>query len=153
MIRRLHPTAALLLLLLAGCDQLGIESASSTAARHEAEGKAVGAACRHAGRAIEDCFVLNRRTDKAAIYAGWREMDDYMRENKIEAVAPSLAPGPAGHAEASNGEDEARPASAAEHLPSVADKAPADKAKVAKPGDKADKVESADKGTKADKAG
>ncbi len=77
---------------LAGCDQLGLESASVTAARVEADGKAVGAGCRHGGRAIEDCFTLNKRVDKAAIYAGWREMDDYMRENKLDAVAPTLGP-------------------------------------------------------------
>ena len=75
---------------LAGCDQLGLEAASVTAARVEADGKAVGAACRHGGRAIEDCFTLNKHVDKAAIYAGWREMDDYMRENKLEAVVPTL---------------------------------------------------------------
>ena len=78
---------------LAGCDQLGLEAASVTAARVEADGKAVGAACRHGGRAIEDCFALNRKVDKAAIYAGWREMDDYMRENKMEAVVPTLSAG------------------------------------------------------------
>jgi hypothetical protein len=88
---------SLLLLLavlstLAGCDQLGLESASVAAARVEADGKAVGAGCRHGGRAIEDCFALNKRVDKAAIYAGWREMDDYMRENKLEAVVPTLGP-------------------------------------------------------------
>jgi hypothetical protein len=82
-----------ILTTLAGCDQLGLESASVTAARVEADGKAVGGACRYSGRAIEDCFALNKRVDKAAIYAGWREMDDYMRENKLEAVAPALAPG------------------------------------------------------------
>ena len=63
-----------------------------TAARVEADGKAVGAGCRHGGRAIEDCFILNKRVDKAAIYAGWREMDDYMRENKLDAVPPTLGP-------------------------------------------------------------
>jgi hypothetical protein len=78
---------------LAACDQLGLEPASVTAARVEADGKAVGAACRHGGRAIEDCFTLNKRVDKAAIYAGWREMDDYMRENKLETVVPTLGPG------------------------------------------------------------
>ncbi len=78
-------------LWLAGCDMLGIEAASTVAARKEAEGKAVGAACRHAGRAIEDCYGLNKRADKAAVFAGWREMNDYMRENKIDAVAPSAA--------------------------------------------------------------
>jgi len=75
-------------LWLSGCDMLGIEAASAVAARKEAEGKAVGGACRHAGRAIEDCYGLNRKADKAAVFAGWREMNDYMRENKIETVLP-----------------------------------------------------------------
>lgn len=75
---------------LAGCNPFGGESAEAAAARREADGKAVGGACRHAGRAIEDCYSLNRRADKAAVYAGWREMNDYMRENKLEPVAPQL---------------------------------------------------------------
>ena len=79
-------------LLLAGCDLLGIEGAGAEAARREAEGKAVGAACRHAGRAIEDCYGMNKRADKAAMFAGWREMNDYMRENKIDVVAPAPPP-------------------------------------------------------------
>ena len=88
--RRPHLTAALLapLILLGGCGLFGEESAASIAARKEAEGKAVGAACRHAGRAIEDCFALNKRAEKAAMFAGWREMNDYMRDNKIEPVPP-----------------------------------------------------------------
>ncbi|MFT3817978.1 MAG: hypothetical protein QM750_10180 [Rubrivivax sp.] len=84
--------ALLSLAALAGCDQLGIESASSVAARRDVEGKAIGGACRHAGRAIEDCYTLNRKADKGAVFAGWREMNDYMRENKIDAVAPLLPP-------------------------------------------------------------
>jgi len=86
-------------LLLAGCDLLGIESTQAVAERREADGKAVGGACRHAGRALEDCYTLNRKADKAAVFAGWREMNDYMRENKIEVVAPQLGPGSeqAGH--------------------------------------------------------
>lgn len=83
---------ALLLLGLTGCDMLGVESASSTAARREAEGKAIGGACRHAGRAIEDCYGMNRKADKAAVFAGWREMNDYMRENKVDAVVPQGVP-------------------------------------------------------------
>lgn len=79
-------------LWLAGCDQLGIESAAAGAARKEAEGKAVGGACRHAGRALEDCYTLNKKADKAAVFAGWREMNDYMRENKIDVVAPQIKP-------------------------------------------------------------
>jgi hypothetical protein len=89
---RLLSATAMLCLLLAGCDQLGIESASVTAEKKAGEGKAVGAACRHAGRAIEDCYTLNKKADKASVYAGWREMDDYMRENKLEPVAPLIKP-------------------------------------------------------------
>jgi hypothetical protein len=76
---------------LTGCDWLGLESATATASRREAEGKAIGGACRHAGRAIEDCYLLNKRADKAAIFTGWREMNDYMRENQMEAIKPLLS--------------------------------------------------------------
>jgi len=78
-------------ILLTGCDLLGIEDPAKVAAMREADGRAVGAACRHAGRAIEDCYTLNARSQKAAIFAGWKDMNDYMRENKIDAVAPQLA--------------------------------------------------------------
>ncbi|HNU11874.1 MAG TPA: hypothetical protein PKJ45_11020 [Rubrivivax sp.] len=117
---RRHATALALLLLvpLAGCDLLGIESASAVAARREAEGKAIGGACRHAGRAIEDCYVLNRKADKGAIFAGWREMNDYMIENKLEVVAPTLpppgAPAPVTAAVDDEG-DTARPAKPRSH--------------------------------------
>lgn len=79
--------------LLAGCEQLGIEDPAKLAAAKEAEGKAIGSACRHAMRAIEDCYALNPKAQKAAVFAGWREMDEYMRENKLEGVAPQLARG------------------------------------------------------------
>jgi hypothetical protein len=74
---------------LAGCDQLGIETPAQTAARQENEGKAVGGACRHAGRALEDCYRSSPKTSKAAIYSGWRDMDAYMRENKLDVVLPA----------------------------------------------------------------
>jgi hypothetical protein len=83
---------ACVLATLVGCDMLGVESASSMAARREAEGKAIGGACRHAGRALEDCYAMNRKADKAAVFAGWREMNDYMRENKVETVSPQAVP-------------------------------------------------------------
>jgi hypothetical protein len=86
-------SAALLaaLLGLAGCDQLGIPTPAVEAAKREAEGKAIGAGCRHAARSVENCYETNKRADKAAIFAGWREMNDYMRENNIEAM-PAPAP-------------------------------------------------------------
>ncbi len=136
---------------LSGCDQLGIESASVTAARLEADGKAVGAACRHGGRAIEDCFTLNKRVDKAAIYAGWREMDDYMRENKMDAVAPSLGPdAKTKTADAGEDADASAPKASVAKADKAADKpAKADKlAKVEKTDKAADKTAAAD----ADKA-
>ena len=93
---------------LSGCDLLGIESATTVAAKRDTEGKAIGGACRHAGRAIEDCYALNRKADKGAVFAGWREMNDYMRENKIDAVAPTLPPqgAPAPAAKADEAADE-----------------------------------------------
>ena len=86
---RLAVTASLLVaVLLTGCEMLGIESTEKIALLRAADGKAVGGACRHAARAIEDCYALNRKADRAAIFAGWRDMNDYMRENKIEPVVP-----------------------------------------------------------------
>lgn len=75
-----------LLLPLGGCEWLGIESPKVIAERKEAEGKAIGAGCRHAARSVEQCYGNNKRADKSAIFAGWKEMNDYMRENNIEAV-------------------------------------------------------------------
>lgn len=91
--RRAHLALFVLIapLWLSGCDMLGIETAPVLAAKREAEGKAVGGACRHAARSIEDCYAQNRRADKAAIFAGWREMNDYMRENDIQAM-PDVEP-------------------------------------------------------------
>jgi hypothetical protein len=76
--------------LLAGCDQLGIDTPEKVAQRKGAEAKAIGAACRHAMRAIEDCYVLNPKAEKSSVFEGWREMDEYMRENKIEGIAPAV---------------------------------------------------------------
>lgn len=88
--RRLLPLLLILVTLLTGCDLLGIETGTVTAAKKEAEGKAIGGACRHAMRAIEDCFTLNPKAQKASVYAGWREMDEYLRETKGEGIAPVI---------------------------------------------------------------
>src|SRR5277367_126571 len=78
--------------LLGACDMLGIESPEKVAAARDADGKAVGAACRQSARALEDCYALYKKADRAAVYAGWRDMNDYMRENKIDPVTPQLSP-------------------------------------------------------------
>ncbi len=86
----------MLLINLAACDMiqktLGVEDPSIKEAQIEAEGKAVGGACRHSGRAIEDCYAIYNWLPKAPIFAGWRDMDAYMRDNKIETTEPVLPP-------------------------------------------------------------
>ncbi len=81
---------AIIATALTGCDLLGVETASQIAARKEAEGKAIGSACRHAVRSIEDCFESNPRAGKAAIFAGWKEMDQYMRDNAVVGMPRAL---------------------------------------------------------------
>lgn len=82
---------------LTGCDQLGelleLPNPARDSARKEAEGHAIGSACRHAGRALEDCYILNPKAEKAAIFAGWRDMNDYMMEHQLEVVPARLQPG------------------------------------------------------------
>ena len=94
-------------LWLAGCDQLGIESTAVTTARREAEGKAIGAGCRHSARSVEQCYAQNKRADKAAVFTGWKEMTEYMAANKIDAVPPPPDPAPTTVAEAPAEEAEA----------------------------------------------
>ena len=77
--------------LLSGCDQLKERAGFVDPARVEAEGKAIGGACRHAGRGLEDCYRLNRTASKAAVFAGWREMNEYMAKNNMAAMPPDLA--------------------------------------------------------------
>ena len=77
---------------LSACDRLGLPDPAKEAAQHEADARATGSACRHAGRGIEDCYALNPDASRAAVYAGWKDMNDYMRENKIDEVKPSAAP-------------------------------------------------------------
>jgi hypothetical protein len=78
--------------LLAGCDVLGIETAPQIAARKEAEGMAIGSACRHAIRSVEDCFRGNPKAGKASVFAGWKDMDQYMRDNQIVGMPTEIKP-------------------------------------------------------------
>ena len=137
--RRFALTALLLTsALLAGCDvlvgALGIESPEKVAALREAEGKAIGGACRHAGRAIEDCYALNKKAEKASVFAGWRDMNDYMRENKIEPVLPQVAATQVANAKAAAAD--AEPAKATEKpAPKAAEGGKPTKRESAKPHD------------------
>lgn len=89
MFLRLLPVLAMTL-LIAGCDLLGL-GPDPRIAQREADARAIGAACRHAMRGIEDCYRLNERASKTAIFEGWKDMDQYMRENKIEGSPSKLA--------------------------------------------------------------
>ncbi len=100
-----------LILFLTACDQLGIETPAQQNLRVVAEGKAVGSSCRQAGRALEDCYQLSPKASKAAIFDGWREMDAYMRDNKLDEIAPKfpLSP-PAGKSKTKPVTEEEAPA-------------------------------------------
>lgn len=121
-----------LLPLLAACEQLGIENPAQQEARQEAEGKAIGGACRQAGRALEDCYQINPRASKSAIFNGWRDMDAYMRDNKIENVTPQFPMTPPGKKRAAAVEEAAKEAAAAEEAKAAEAKAAEAKAAEAK---------------------
>ena len=93
---RIFLTVFLFAFSLPGCDmiqqKMGLENPAAKAAKNEADGKAVGGACRQSGRAIEDCYSIYSWLPRAAIYDGWRDMDAYMRDNKLETIAPQLPP-------------------------------------------------------------
>lgn len=73
------------LLGLSACDQV-----NEQLNKQRDNGKAIGAACRHSGRALEDCYRRNSKIPKADIYAGWREMNEYMLAKRIDIVPPPV---------------------------------------------------------------
>jgi hypothetical protein len=106
--------AVALVSLLAGCDKMSTITGlgpDPRVAQREEEAKAIGGACRHALRGLEDCYALNPKANKAFVFTGWKEMDQYMRENKIEGT-PSVISAPAKPAATDNIETEPRSAAA-----------------------------------------
>ena len=77
------------ILLLTACDKIPGLGPDPRVAQREEEAKAIGGACRHALRGLEDCYTLNPKAPKAQVFAGWKDMDAYMRENKLEGT-PSV---------------------------------------------------------------
>jgi len=73
-------------LTLGGCDAVTALMADPKAAQRIADSKAIGSACRYGLRSIEDCYALNEKASKAYVFEGWKEMDQYMRDNKIDGV-------------------------------------------------------------------
>lgn len=85
----------LLFPLLGGCDQFRDlldlpPDPEKQAAAAEQEARAIGGACRQAGRSLEDCYMLNSEASKALIFAGWKEMNDYMQANELEVVPSKI---------------------------------------------------------------
>jgi hypothetical protein len=97
----MHKIACLVLVaalpLLSACDRLAelleIPNPVEEAAKAEAEGQAIGSACRQSGRSLEDCYALNAEAQKAAIFTGWKSMNDYMMEHNLKEVPSQLPPG------------------------------------------------------------
>ena len=77
------------ILLLTACDKIPGLGPDPRVAQREEEAKAIGGACRHALRGLEDCYTLNPKAPKAQVFAGWKDMDAYMRENNIQG-SPSV---------------------------------------------------------------
>ena len=77
------------ILLLTACDKIPGLGPDPRVAQREEEAKAIGGACRHAVRGLEDCYTLNPKAPKAQVFAGWKDMDAYMRENNIQG-SPSV---------------------------------------------------------------
>jgi len=104
-----------LAMLLAGCDIPGL-GPDPRIAQREADARAIGGACRYGLRSIEDCYRLNEKASKTAIFEGWKEMDEYMRENKLEGQRTTV------------GEEPAAPAKPAPKAPAADKPRAADKA-------------------------
>lgn len=75
--------SAALTLLLSGCDQV-----NEQLNKQKLVGKAVGAGCRQSGRSLEDCYSRNSKVPKPDIFAGWKEMSEYMQAKKLDIIPP-----------------------------------------------------------------
>lgn len=122
------------LLSLTGCDYMNQAMGVPT----QAESRAIGSSCRQVGRSLEDCYARAPKANKADIYAGWKEMDGYMRDNNIPTM-----PLPDDHAAEDN------PASATAPQPAKPASAPAQAASAPA----ASATKAADHAAKADSKG
>lgn len=93
--------------LLAGCNEIpGLGPDPRTVAK-ENEARAIGGACRHAMRGLEDCYALNPKSAKGMVFEGWKDMDAYMREHKIEGTPSVFTQKPATRRSRSDADNEA----------------------------------------------
>jgi predicted small lipoprotein YifL len=82
---------ALMLMCLPALGGCGLKDyfpdAATQAKKAGDEAAAIGGACRQAGRSLEDCFTRQNKVEKAGALKGWRDMDEYMRQNKLDPQA------------------------------------------------------------------
>jgi hypothetical protein len=94
--RRLIANLALMAgvtLSLSACDYISsFTKPKQTPEEAKAEGIALGAGCRQAGQSLEDCYQRNPEALKAGIFAGWKDMHEYMAAKGIQTVTPPTPP-------------------------------------------------------------
>ncbi|WP_433693894.1 hypothetical protein [Herbaspirillum seropedicae] len=74
---------------LSACDYISsFSKPKQTPEEAKAEGIALGAGCRQAGQSLEDCYQRNPDALKAGIFAGWKDMHEYMAAKGIQTVTP-----------------------------------------------------------------
>ena len=72
-------------LLLSGCNWVMNVSGLNKDAH-----KAIGASCRQTGRSLEECFKRNPEADRAQVFNGWKEMNEYMVKNNLHVMLPPV---------------------------------------------------------------
>lgn len=77
--------------LLSACDRLADMLELPDPTQEAADAEAIGSACRQTGRSIEDCYALNPDAQKAAVFLGWKSMNDYMMEHNLKEVPSVVA--------------------------------------------------------------
>ena len=78
---------------LSACDYISsFSKPKQTPEEAKAEGIALGAGCRQAGQSLEDCYQRNPDALKAGIFAGWKDMHEYMAAKGIQTVTAPAAP-------------------------------------------------------------
>jgi type IV secretory pathway VirB10-like protein len=80
-------------LTLGACDYVAsFTKPKQTPEEAKAEGVALGAGCRQAGQSLEDCYQRNPDKLKAGIFAGWKDMHEYMAAKNIQTIVPPPPP-------------------------------------------------------------
>lgn len=72
---------------LSGCDYVKSMFTPKSQEEQYEDGVALGAGCRQAGQTLEECYTLNPKSMKSGIYAGWKEMHEYMAAMNIKSAA------------------------------------------------------------------